>query len=219
MRFLAARPRHGLLLLASLLVGFSLAAPTALAKPNVAKPPPPPDWIASTLASQPVSGPDCGNPSLSQPFASYNDFAYYTPAPGGNRFNGWILLGGAAAGSTTLASGGTGSALDLPSESLAISPPMCVDANYPRARTMVRNLVGGGGVSVFVVYAGTSGWGKARHAGDAHGKGPNWGLSDPLNVQPSHAPGWQLVRFAFAASGDSSQFQLYNFYVDPYAKG
>src|SRR2546423_579386 len=219
MQYRAVLPKHGLVLLLTLIAGFSLATESALAKPKGLRTPPPPDRITATLASLPVSGPNCGDPSLSQPFTSYNDFAYYTPAPGGNAFSGWILLGGATPGSTTLASGGAGSALNLSSGSLAISPPMCVDANYPRARTMVRNLVGGGGVNVFVIYAGNSGWGKARNAGNAHGKGSAWGLSDQLKVQPSHAPGWQLVRFAFAPSGDSSQFQIYNFYVDPYAKG
>ena len=181
-------------------------------------------WIASTLASLSTTGPTCATPPLSQPFSAFNDFAYYALAPGestseGFLGDGWTLLGGASAISATLPDGTTGNVLDLPSGSLAISPPMCVDLTYPKARTMVRNVIGGGGVKVYVSYADSTGWGKAKDGGNAHGRGNAWGASDKLNTNCGKDPGWQLARFAFAPEGEHNDYQLYNFYVDPYAKG
>jgi hypothetical protein len=218
-----------MLLLLTVLAGGILGASPALASPKgpkpapPAKPIPPPDWIAATLASVSVTGPPCTDPVLSQPFTAWDDSASYTLAPGQSPFNftgsQWLLLDGASLVRTTLADGRGGQVLDLPSRSLAVSPPMCVDSNYPTAKTMIRSVSGGGGVGVFVTYADASSWGKARNGGAVHGDGPDWGLSDRINLQPSHAPGWQLVRFALVAPNHpNAEFQLYNFYVDPYAK-
>jgi hypothetical protein len=102
---------------------------------------------------------------------------------------------------------------------MAVSPPMCVAANYPTARTMVRTVSGGGGVAVFVTYAGTSTWTKAKNGGNAKGKGNAWGISDNVKLSPSNTPGWQVVRFALVPDGGHNEYQVYNFYVDPYAKG
>ena len=215
MRYLAARTKQGLLLLAT------LAAATLLVQPAVAEADAG-QVIADTLGSLSVSGPTCGDPMLSQPFLNWNDQNYYTLAPGQSDSNftgdGWLLQGGANVTSTTLNSGSTGSVLDLPSGSFAVSPPMCVDVNYPTARVMVQNVTGGGGVHAFISYAGDSGWGKPRDGGAVKGKN-GWALSAPIHLQPSHDPGWQLVRFGFVPDGKNSEFQLYNFYVDPYAKG
>ena len=223
MRYLAARRRHGMLLITAIVVSVLAAPASALAKHRVAKPMAPPDWIASILSTVGVSGPACSPPLLSQPFLPWGDSADYTLAPGQSpgsfTAGGWLLFDGAHVTSATQAEGQTGQVLDLPSGSLAVSPPMCVESDYPTARTMIRNVSGGGGVAVFVTYAGASSWGKARNGGNAHGHGPNWGISDPINLQPSHDPGWQLLRFALAPSnGAKDEFQLYNFYVDPYAK-
>jgi hypothetical protein len=236
MRYLAARRKHGLLFLLAILAGALMAASPAVARVSgstgarAAKPAPPPppkappDWIASILATVPVSGPACSVPLLAQPFEAWGDSADYTLAPGQSPGSfsgaGWLLFDGANVTSAPQADGSIGRVLDLPAGSIAVSPTMCVDSDYPTARTMIRNVMGGGGVSVFVTYAGASSWGKARNGGSAHGQGPNWGLSDPIHLQPSQAPGWQLVRFALVPpDGPGGEFQLYNFYVDPYAKG
>ncbi|MFL5822832.1 MAG: hypothetical protein ACJ764_05250 [Solirubrobacteraceae bacterium] len=215
MRFLAARTKQGLLVLATLLAGSLISLPAA-AQADAQQ------WIASALASQSLSGPTCADPALSQPFTAWKDQNYYTLAPGqsDSNFTGedWLLLGGANIQQSTLADGSTGNVLDLPSGSLAISPPMCVDVRYPTARTMVQNVTGGGGVHAFISYAGTSTWGKPRDGGAVHGKDGNWALSDPIHLQPSHDPGWQLVRFGLVPDGKNSEFLLYNLYVDPYAK-
>jgi hypothetical protein len=158
----------------------------------------------------------CFDPVLTQPFLSAKDTNWYTLAPGESPgdFNGagWTLNGGAA---IQPGQNGTGSVLDLPSGSQAISPPMCVASDYPTARTMVRNVVGGEGVQVFVAYAGTKTETNAQGAGQVHGQKTGWTLSGPLNIHPGNLPGWQLVRFTLVPGGRSSDFQVYNFYVDP----
>lgn len=218
MPYIRAGRRHGMVVLALLAAGLLVPA-AASASPA----PPPPEWIANTLSSVDVTGPTCADPQTLQAFQSFNDQAWYTLAPGESDANftgdGWILLNGANITTATLANGSSGDVLDLPSGSMAISPPMCVAANYPTARTMVQKLSGGPGVAVFVTYAGTSGWNKARNGGNASAKGNGWGLSDRVNLQPANTPGWQLVRFALVPAGDRNEYQVYNFYVDPYHKG
>lgn len=218
MPYIPAGRRRGVAFLASVIVaalvpGVASAAPT----------PAPPDWIASTLSSTSYVPPTCTDPQLTQAFSSFGDQAYYTLAPGESPSSfsgaGWLLLNGASIKQATLADGTTGNVLDLPSGSMAISPPMCVASNYPTGRTMARNITGGGGVHLFVTYAGTSTWSKARDGGSAHGKGNAWGLSDNLNLNPSQTPGWQVVRLALVPDNGSNEYQVYNFYIDPYAKG
>jgi hypothetical protein len=161
----------------------------------------------------------CQNPLLSQPFLSVGDQNLYTLAPGESVDNfdgtGWTLSGGANLVTTTLADGNTGQVLDLPSGSKAVSPVMCVNLGYQTIRTMVRNVVGAEGVFFYVAYQGTNTWNNPKNTGQVHGQQNNWTLSDPVNVQPSNTPGWQVVQFTFIPGGKSSDFQIYNFYVDP----
>jgi hypothetical protein len=207
-------------------VAILTAAVAALLLPaaaNAAPTPPPPDWIAATLGTTTYVPPTCTDPNLTQPFQSFGDQSYYVLAPGESPSNftgdGWMLLKGANITTGTLADGPTGSVLDLPGGSMAVSPPMCVASNYPTARTMVRNVQGPGGVHVFVTYAGTATWSKAKDGGSAQGKGNAWGLSTNLKLDPANTDGWQIVRFALVADGGAkNDYQLYNFYVDPYAK-
>jgi hypothetical protein len=158
----------------------------------------------------------CTAPTLTQPFLSAGDSNWYTLAPGETPGSfggsGWTLSGGASikTGQTS-----TGSVLDLPSGSQAISPPMCVSADYPTARTMVRDVVGSQGVQVLVAYAGTKTQSKAQNVGQVHGQASVWTVSNPLNIHPGDLPGWQLVRFTFVPGGKSSDFQVYDFWVDP----
>ncbi|MGZ6624924.1 MAG: hypothetical protein ACXVE8_04955 [Solirubrobacteraceae bacterium] len=158
----------------------------------------------------------CFAPSLTQPFLSVGDSNWYTLAPGETpgSFNGagWALSGGA---SIQPGQNGAGAVLDLPSGSQAISPPMCVASDYPTARTMVRDVVGAEGVQVGVAYAGTRTETNAQTAGQVHGQHAAWTLSNPFNIHPGNLPGWQLVRFTLVPGGKSSDFQVYNFYVDP----
>jgi hypothetical protein len=159
----------------------------------------------------------CSPPALTQPFASARDNNWYTLTPGetSGSFNGagWTLSGGA---SIQPGRAGAGSVLDLPSGSQAVSPPMCVASDYPTARTMVRDVVGAQGVHIYVAYAGTKTAGQAQDVGQVHGQQSAWTLSNPFNIHPGNLPGWQLMRFTLVPGGTSSDYQVYDFYVDPH---
>jgi hypothetical protein len=165
----------------------------------------------------------CADPVLSQPFASTHDSNWYTLAPGENADGfggtGWVLSGGATITTTTLADGSVGTVLNLPSGARAESPVMCVTSAYPVARAEVRDVVGSEGVFFYVGYEGTNTWANPRNTGQMHGNQTAWTLANPVNVQPAGGPGWQPVRFTFVAGGKTSDFQLYNFYVDPHCRG
>lgn len=158
----------------------------------------------------------CSPPALTQPFISARDSNWYTLTPGETpgSFNGvgWTLSGGA---SVTAGQAGVGSVLDLPSGSQAVSPPMCVASDYPTARTMVRDVVGAQGVHIYVAYAGTKTASQAQDVGQVHGQQSAWTLSNTFNIHPGNLPGWQLMRFTLVPDGKSSDFQVYDFYVDP----
>ncbi len=164
----------------------------------------------------------CSDPLLSQPFVSAHDSNWYTLAPGENAdsFNGtgWVLGGGASITTTTLANGSIGSVLNLPSGATAQSPVMCVTSAYPRARTEVRDVAGSEGVFFYVSYEGTKTWAAPKNTGQMHGNQTAWTLASPVNVQPAGGTGWQSVRFTFVAGGKTSDFQLYDFYVDPHCR-
>jgi hypothetical protein len=157
----------------------------------------------------------CAAPTLTQPFLSIGDKNLYSLAPGETADNfagtGWSLTGGARIIQTQLADGTTGSVLDLPSGASATSPQTCVTADYPTARTMVRDVVGSEGVKVGVSYAG----GAVQTGGTVHGQQSAWTASGKFNVQPSSQAGWQLAQFVFVAGGKTSEFEIYDFYVDP----
>jgi hypothetical protein len=93
---------------------------------------------------------------------------------------------------------------------------MCVTSDYPTARANVRNVVGSEGVFTYVAYQGTSTWTTPRNTGQFHGNGTSWTLSGEINVQPAQTvAGWQPVRFTFVGGGQTSEFQVYGFWVDP----
>jgi hypothetical protein len=78
---------------------------------------------------------------------------------------------------------------------------------------------GSEGVFFYVSYEGTKTWGEPKNTGQVHGQHTAWTLSDNVNVQPDKASGWQPVRFTFVAGGHTSDFQLYDLYVDPHCRG
>jgi len=164
----------------------------------------------------------CLEPTLTQPFQYAGDSNYYVLAPGQTPGNfegtGWTLSGGASIKTTTLADGSTGYVLDLPSGSKAVSPSFCVTSEYPTGRTLVRDVSGSQGVYLNVSYEGTTTWNKPKNTGQVHGNGTEWTLSTPVNLQPENVTGWQVVRLTLIPGGTKSEFQTYNFYVDPYVR-
>lgn len=177
---------------------------------------------ATAAQAEITSTAECADAALTQHFLYAGDTNWYAPVPGQdeNGFNGegWTLSGGASIVSTTDATGRPNSALDLPSGSKAVSPTICVTRDFPRARMLVRNVVGSEGVFFYVSYAGTSTWSKPKNTGQVHGSGTAWTLADPINLQPFGVNGWQLVKFTFIPGGKTSRFQIYDFWADPFAR-
>jgi hypothetical protein len=156
---------------------------------------------------------------IEQPFLYAGDSNYYAPLSGESFDNlsgtGWTLSNGAKIVTTTLADGTTGSVLDLPSGSKAVSPEICVTNEYPSARTLVRNAVGSQSVTVQMAYRGTSSWGGTKNVANVTGSGTAWMLSNVLKLPTGNLVGWNVARFTFVAAGKSSDSRIYNFYVDP----
>ena len=163
----------------------------------------------------------CSPPLLSQPFTGIGDLNAYMLAPGqaldGFSGSGWTLTGGARIITTQLATGQYGRVLDLPGGSRAVSPRFCVRSNFPTARAVVNHVAGSGGVQVSVANNRTG------------GSGVNVGVLNPTlpggRLRSRSTPAWpavngqQQVQFTFTAAGSNSEYQLYDFYVDPRMKG
>ena len=179
-------------------------------------------WVVPSLAAAAGStNAGCSGQSFVQPFTAFKDSNFYTLVNGSEfatAAEGWELSGGAQVISTTYPDATTGGVLDLPSGSKAVSPPVCVTLLYPTARVWVRDVKGSEGVAVDVSYAGTVTAVTPKNVGQVHGQQTNWTLSNPINVQPQTAgPGEEArtVRFVFIAGGKTSDFQVYDLYVDP----
>jgi hypothetical protein len=129
---------------------------------------------------------------------------------------GWVLRGGASIVETTLPNGRTVQALSIPSGGEAVSPTICVNHEYPIARTMVRNAQGGDGVNTFISYEGTKTWETPKSSNKFHGNDKKeWTLSGNINLQPGGGTAWQRLRLLFVGGGRESTFEIYDFYVDP----
>jgi hypothetical protein len=161
----------------------------------------------------------CAEGAFSQPFLSLKDKNWYTLLDGQTEqgFNGvgWELSGGASVITTTLPNGSTGTVLDLPSGAKAVSPMACVTTEYPTARAYVRNVVGGEGVAFNVSYEGTNTWEKPKNTGQIHGANGAWAAATPVNLQPTKTSGWQPMRITLIGNGKTSEFQVYDLYLDP----
>jgi hypothetical protein len=181
--------------------------------------------LAAAPAQAKLKGPGdaypCLAPSLSQPFLPWGDANWYTLAPGETLGNfdgtGWTLSGGARVLPTTTQGGTPGTVLDLPSGASAVSPPMCVTPEDPKARAMVRDVAGTQGVRFAISYLGTTSWQSPQSAGHLSGGRDVWAPSHLVELRPKSAglSGWLVVRFTFTAIGPSSDTQIYNYFVDP----
>ena len=178
---------------------------------------------ATAMAKKDTAPSLCPSSSFSQPFLSAGDDDWYTLVGGQTADNfdgsGWTLTDGASVVPND-GGGNAGTVLDLPGGSTAVSPPTCVTADYPRARTMVRDLEGSKGIKVSVEYAdaGSDSWTEPKNAGRVDPEGTDWTVSDPLRLKPDKGPGLQTMRLTFDARGKSSRFQIYNLYIDPRMK-
>ena len=172
---------------------------------------------ASLLAG--ASG--CSAAAVSQPFLGFGDTNYYTLAPGQtpDYFNGsgWTLSGGARIAPMDMLDGVQGTVMFLPAGGQAVSPPICVDSDYPTARALIASTPGNG-VGVTVSYPGLLPiFPRVAFSGAIGSSAEVWQLSSPLQLHPGNLPGWQLVRFTFTdtAVGVNTDSLIYDFYIDP----
>lgn len=173
---------------------------------------------AAPAGAETVDTSMCTAPLLTQPFASVKDTSNYVLAPGEPTFEGWTLSNGASVKTAPQAGSETGPVLDMPSGSKAVSPTMCVSTEYPTARLMLRDVVGGDAVSFNVSYAGTPTWEKPKNTGSVKGTGSAWTLSPKLKMDPFPVQGWQLVKITLIAAGKASDINVYDLYIDPYSR-
>jgi hypothetical protein len=165
----------------------------------------------------------CSAPTypLSQPYLGSHDANWYTLAPGERvdefTATGWTLTGGAQIVTTTLADGTTGTVLDLPAGSKAVSPPMCVDSDYPSARVDVREVSGPPTVKVYVAYTNTPSWETPSAAGAVPGSS-TWSASPPIQLHAGNLWGWQDAQYTFEGGNKGSDSELYDFWVDPHSR-
>jgi len=179
-----------------------------------------PDQAVSktTTASQA----ECQDPLLVNPFAPWGDLRDYVLVPGGEFSDaagaGWQLRGGAKIVATQR-NETPDSVLDLPAGSVAVSPTVCVDIDYPTARLWSRTVSGSGFVAVAVAYQDTRTQYRPKLVDVLRNRGAGWSLSRDINIKPQltgRAAGWRRVAFVFAAvGGRSSEFQLDDLHVDP----
>jgi hypothetical protein len=92
----------------------------------------------------PLPTESCVHPPAIQALLAYGDENLYTLAPGGAFSDpaGWQLSGYASIIAGDQADGTIGGVLDLPPDSQATSPPMCITVDYPTARLWARGLEG-----------------------------------------------------------------------------
>ncbi len=206
---------------ASLLTG--VLSSTAMASTEVAPEPeanPAPAQVNSELAV-------CPGQTFAQPFMELGDSNYYTLVEGSEferSGEGWTLLGGAKIVEGTRPDGARGGVLDLPSGSIAMSPPVCVTLQYPTARTWAEAGQSGGTISVAVLYnTGNLGRGLPTTASVSIGSvssepGAGWQLSQPFNVNPQlggASEGVREARFVYTAVGRRADYHVSGLFVDP----
>jgi hypothetical protein len=162
--------------------------------------------------------------ALNQSFLPFGDSALYTPVANAGFEQGaesWTLTGGAAvvAGNEPWSIGGPGQtrSLDLPSGSVAVSAPFCVDPTYPYFRVFAR---GTGALKVEVLAYDTKGKllktsAYSLAATTAWQPSPNIAISvfDYKKALVSAAP----VSFRFTP-GKNAHFAIDDLYVDPRAR-
>jgi hypothetical protein len=158
----------------------------------------------------------CPTPVLSQPFSALGDTNQYTMAPGQAVDNfagtGWTLSGGASITTTKLADGSTGSVLNLPAGSKAVSPQMCVSGGYPSARMDIRSL--GTALSAGTMFYVSPAGSTTLSGGLPVVATPAWAVSAPVSVAPGSTAA-EMVQYTLVGGAKAPAVQVYNLYVDP----
>jgi hypothetical protein len=167
---------------------------------------------------------DCGDESLSQPFAGFGDRAQYKIVPGGS-FEGaltdWTLLGGAkvVAGNEPWKVGGSSHAksLVLPAGSSAITAPTCVGLAEPTLRFFAKKNRGLLSTLAVSVYVKTSlGLVVPVPVGVVLGNG-QWKATSPMLIVANLLPllPGDRTPVAFQFTPLLGDWQIDDVYVDP----
>jgi hypothetical protein len=173
---------------------------------------------------------DCKpEPTLSQPFAPFNDLGLYTPVANQGLEAGaasWTLSGGAAVVGGNepwrVAGAADSHALDLPSGSTAVTAPICIDQTYPYFRLFALNAGSEKrSLEIDVLYYDTKGKLLSTkpygyEAGSGAWKPTPTIAIDVWNRNPTAtaAP----VSFRFMPKGKDAHFVIDDVFVDPYSR-
>jgi hypothetical protein len=171
-----------------------------------------------------ASAKDCGDESLSQPFAGFGDRAQYKIVPGGS-FEGaltdWTLIGKAkvVAGNEPWKVGGSthGKSLSLPVGSSAITAPTCVGLAEPTLRFFAKKNRGLLSTLVVSVYVKTSlGLVVPVPVGVVLGNG-QWKANGPMLIVANLLPllPGDRTPVAFQFTPLLGDWQIDDVYVDP----
>jgi hypothetical protein len=182
--------------------------------------------LGGSAEAKKVSNPyDCRPDAVvSQSFSSWGDDALYTPAPdagieGGAE--GWTLAGGAFVADDNepwrIGGESDSKSLQLPEDSSAVSPPMCVDATFPHFRLFANRLSRKGDLRVDVLFFDEKGNVKATAAFKHHPNGNGWGITKMIRIglfakdtKVDATP----IAFRFTTEKDS-EYRIDDVYVDP----
>jgi hypothetical protein len=176
--------------------------------------------VGTGTAAAALSTAGCSAPALSQPFLSFGDTNLYALAPGQSpdQFtgSGWTLSRGAHIAPMPVMDGVNGTILDLPTGGVAVSPPICVESDYPIARTLIASTPGAS-VGVTTSYPGLLPIiPRVQFSGSISSAQEYWQASSAMQVHPGNLPGWQHVQFTFSNTGPAGgNAVIYDFFIDP----
>jgi hypothetical protein len=162
----------------------------------------------------------------SQVFARYGDYNDYVLAPNGifagGSTSGWSLL------NATLTSGGPGlvsgdgQSVVIGAGGTLTSPVMCIGTTAPTVRFMARQPAGSSAVLyTYVLWTDWAGNSYDTYIGWVGGT-TSWQPVYPLNVAslPLWEPGQTLsIRVQLVPAAGTTNWQVDDFFIDPYAKG
>jgi hypothetical protein len=168
----------------------------------------------------------CPTQPIAQRFMPWSDPAWYASVPGGGFEEGsaaWTLADGAAVaeGNEPFYIGSTTDhrSLELPPGASGTSPFVCIGADHPTLRLLVRNIgPPTGRLTVSAVVSGLAG--ETRSLPVATLTARDWAPTTPipvtLNVLALALP--QSVAFRFDADAAGGRWAIDDVYVDPYGK-
>jgi hypothetical protein len=171
---------------------------------------------------------DCGDETLTQPFAQFGDQANYKLVENGafeNGTDGWMLAGGArvVSGNEPWKVGGSdhGRSLVLPAGSTAISPVSCVGLAEPTVRFFAKKnrapLLGVSTLAVSVYVKTSLGLTVPVPVGVVLGNG-QWKPTPPMLIVANLLPllPGDRTPVAFQFTPVLGDWQIDDLYVDPY---